>query len=58
MSKPRGAFLLYFLISVMALFFGILIFVWVLAKKANPVMLDEHGRPVALLMPTGSAGKV
>lgn len=47
MTKPRGGFLLYFLMMVMALFIGILIFVWVVTKKANPVMLDEHGRPLA-----------
>jgi len=49
MSKPRGAFLLYFLVTIMALFIGILIFVWVVTKKANPVMLDEKGHPVASL---------
>jgi len=49
MNKLRGGFLLYFLMMVMALFIGILIFVWVVTKKANPVMLDEHGKPVACL---------
>ena len=49
MTKPRGGLLLYFLMMVMALFIGILIVVWVVAKKANPVMLDEHGRPIASL---------
>ena len=47
--KRRGGFLLYFLMAVMALFMGILILVWVVAKKTNPVMLDEHGRPVACM---------
>jgi len=47
MNKPRGGFLHYFLVLVMALFIGILIFVWVATKRANPVLLDEHGRPVA-----------
>ena len=45
MNKPRGAFLIYFLGMVMALFIGILIYVWIEAKKANPVMLDDKGRP-------------
>lgn len=49
MTKPRGGFLHYFLLLVMALFIIILIFVWVVTKRANPVMLDEHGRPVVLL---------
>ena len=47
MNKPRGAFLIYFLGMVMMLFIGILIYVWIQAKKANPVMLDENGHPQA-----------
>ena len=46
MTKPRGVFLIYFLGMVMVLFIGILIYVYVQAKKATPVMLDERGRPV------------
>jgi len=49
MTKPRGGFLHFFLMLIMALFIAILIFVWVVTKKANPVMLDEHGRPIALV---------
>ncbi len=49
MIKPRGGFLHYFLMLVMALFIAILIFVWIVTKRANPVILDEHGRPVACL---------
>jgi len=49
MTKPRGGFLLYFLMMVMALFIGILLLVWAVARKANPVMLDERGRPIASL---------
>lgn len=49
MNKPRGGFLHYFLVLVMALFIGILIFVWVATKRANPVLLDEHGRPLAVV---------
>ena len=51
MIKPRGAFLVYFLAAVMAFFVGVLIYVWVEAKKANPVMLDERGQPISLVMP-------
>jgi hypothetical protein len=47
MNKPRGAFLIYFLGMVMMLFIGILIYVWIATKKANPVMLDEKGHPLA-----------
>jgi hypothetical protein len=36
------------LIPVLAIafisFIGILVYVWIEAKKANPKMLDEHGR--------------
>jgi uncharacterized protein YneF (UPF0154 family) len=58
MSKPRGALLIYVLVTVMALFIGILIFVWVAAKRANPVMLDENGRPIAMLAHTASCSGV
>ncbi|HUJ22710.1 MAG TPA: hypothetical protein VLX58_14355 [Bryobacteraceae bacterium] len=47
MKQPRGSFLLYFLMMVMALFIGILVYVWVEAKRANPIMLDETGKPLA-----------
>jgi hypothetical protein len=33
-----------FLVFVSMVFIGILVFVYVEAKKANPQMLDEHGR--------------
>ena len=39
----RGAFLPKFLGGVFVLFIGILIACYVIAKRANPVMLDEHG---------------
>ena len=46
MSKRPPA-LIYVLTAVMMLFIGILIYVWIQAKNANPVMLDEKGRPQA-----------
>ena len=33
-----------FLIFVSLVFIGILIYAYVEAKRANPLMLDEHGR--------------
>lgn len=51
MTKPRGAFLVYFLAAVMIFFVGVLIYVWVEAKKAAPVMLDERGHPISLVRP-------
>jgi hypothetical protein len=57
MTKPRGVFLIYFLGMVMMLFIGILIYVWIEAKKANPVMLDDKGRPLASFsFPPSSVG--
>ena len=38
---------------VMALFMGILIFAYVAAKQANPVMLDEHGKAITQSQPSG-----
>ena len=35
------------LTCVMALFITILIVCYVIARRANPVFLDDHGRPVA-----------
>jgi hypothetical protein len=38
--------LITFLALVSAIFIGILIYVWVEAKRANPQMLDEQGHVV------------
>ena len=35
------------LCAVMALFIGILIVAYAATKRANPILLDERGRPVA-----------
>jgi hypothetical protein len=45
----RKPALIYFLAVVMMLFIGILVYVWIEAKKANPVMLDEKGHPRAAI---------
>ena len=42
--NPRSP-LAYFLICISALFIGILIFCYIVTKRANPVFLDEHGKP-------------
>lgn len=42
----KPAALTYFLGFVFSLFIGILIFCYVVTKRANPVFLDEHGKPV------------
>ncbi len=44
-GKKRAP-LIYFLWSISVLFIGILIFCYVVTKRANPILLDEHGKPV------------
>ncbi len=46
LRKPPAP-LLYFLVFVFVLFIGILIFCYAVTKRANPVFLDSHGKPVA-----------
>ena len=45
-DKKKHAPLTYFLGFVFVLFVGILIVCYVITKRANPVFLDEHGKPV------------
>ncbi len=45
-ARRRPAAFTLFLWFVMALFIGILVYVWVESKRANPILLDEHGHPV------------
>ncbi|MFY9646886.1 MAG: hypothetical protein WAK29_17035 [Terriglobales bacterium] len=44
--RKKTAPLTYFLWAVFVLFIGILIFCYVVTKRANPVFLDEHGKVV------------
>lgn len=44
--KPRAP-LTYLLGFVFLLFIGILVFAYVVTRQANPVFLDEHGKPLA-----------
>lgn len=52
----RSPFLVLFLAFVSAVFIGILIFVYLVTKQTNPVMLDDKGQPkptaMLLLLPT------
>jgi hypothetical protein len=41
----RSPFLIFFLAFVSAIFIGILIFVYIVTKQTNPVMLDDKGHP-------------
>jgi len=47
----------YLLLFVFALFIGILIAVYVIAKRSNPILLDEHGKQIGshLFVPKESA---
>jgi len=45
-NRKRVAPLTVFLGLIMAFFCAILVFVYVATKKANPVMLDQQGRPL------------
>ena len=38
---------MYVLMLISVLFIGILIFCYVVTKRANPVLVDVHGKPVA-----------
>lgn len=38
----------WFLAAVCMLFIGLLAFTWAAAERANPVFLDERGRPQAM----------
>jgi hypothetical protein len=42
--RPPALVVVMWLMS--AMFIGILIFTYVVTKRANPIFLDEHGRPV------------
>lgn len=45
-AKKQGSPLLYLLGFIFVLFSGILITCYVIAKRANPVLLDVNGHPV------------
>ncbi len=45
-SEKQGVILRIMLSAIMVLFIGILIAVYFVAKQANPVFLDEKGKPV------------
>ncbi len=46
LANKKTAPLVYFLWIVSILFIGILIFCYAVTKRTNPVLLDEHGKPV------------
>jgi len=46
-KRNRVSALAYLLVFVFALFIGILVVVYVITRQSNPIMLDEHGKPVS-----------
>ena len=54
-SRPPAP-LTILLVVVMAVFCGILIFVYVATKRANPVMLDQQGKPLEKQSEPASTG--
>ncbi|MEZ5307085.1 MAG: hypothetical protein R2684_08065 [Pyrinomonadaceae bacterium] len=45
-TKNQGKILQAFLALIVVIFIGILIGVYLIAKKANPIILDEKGKPI------------
>ena len=44
-ARKQGTPLSYLLIFVFAFFIGILVAVYFVTKRANPIQLNEHGKP-------------
>ena len=55
-TRKNGTALAYVLVFVFALFIGILVVVYVITKQSHPVILDEHGKPIASLPVSPSVG--
>ena len=45
-SQKQGTILVAMLGLIFALFIGILVTAYIVTKRANPVILDESGRPL------------
>ena len=46
LSQQQGKILTFLLGLVFALFIGILVTAYIIAKRTNPILLDETGKPV------------
>jgi len=60
-KRNQGPALAYLLVFVFALFIGILVVVYVITRRSNPIMLDEHGKPVSstsICCPTQNGGVI
>jgi hypothetical protein len=46
LAHHQGLILRLVLCAVFVLFVGMLVTVYLVAKEANPILLDEHGKPI------------
>ena len=46
LARQQGKILMALLGLVMVIFIGILVMAYIIAKRANPIILDETGKPV------------
>lgn len=46
LAEKQGVILRLFLAFIFVLFIGILVMTYFVSKRANPILLDERGRPV------------
>lgn len=46
LSQQQGRILTFVLGLVVVIFIGILVTAYIIAKRANPIILDETGKPV------------
>ncbi|MBS1791454.1 MAG: hypothetical protein JST85_27325 [Acidobacteria bacterium] len=46
LARQQGKILTFLLGLVFVIFIGILVTAYIIAKRANPILLDETGKPV------------
>lgn len=46
LARQQGKILTFLLGLVVVIFIGILVTAYIIAKRANPIILDETGKPV------------
>lgn len=46
LAEKQGTLLKLLLALIVTLFLGILLSAYLIARQANPILLDEHGKPV------------
>lgn len=46
LARQQGKILTFLLGLVVVIFIGILVSAYIIAKRANPIILDENGKPM------------